>query len=286
MEGDLRRAVDCEEFTVEFQPIVRLDSGGLTGFEALVRWQHPSGRRVSPAEFIPIAEDTGLIVQMGRWVIQRACRRIRRLQEEDQPKLSMTVNVSGRQLQQPDFPDDVARAILVEGIDPGCLVLEITETVMMQDTEATLARLSELKALGVRLAIDDFGTGYSSLNYLHKFPVDILKIDRSFVQRISETGDGAVARAIIGLSKALRLSTVAEGIEEAEQAAALAALGCELGQGYYFAKPIAEDELSVAVRALQCEPVTQHGLDAARWPRLVRKGGKSEANAVPRSATA
>jgi diguanylate cyclase (GGDEF)-like protein len=269
LEAQLRRAVDHGELVLHFQPIVSLRTGALQGVEALVRWQHPELGLLAPARFIELAEETGIVVLLGQWVLREACQHARRWRERfPETPLSVSVNVSGRQLQSPDVVEEV-RAVLVEtGVDARAVALEITESVLMQHSEATLDKLLRLKALGVSLALDDFGTGYSSLGYLQRFPIDILKIAKPFVD---DVGGGvsrpALARAIIALGASLRVRTVAEGIESADQWAALAELGCELGQGYHFAEPVpaeAIDDLLTHGPAW----TTTDGLTRAAVPRF------------------
>jgi diguanylate cyclase (GGDEF)-like protein len=241
LDADLARAVERNEFELHYQPVVRLEGETIDGAEALVRWRHPVKGLIPPAEFIGVAEETGQIVALGRWVLQEAIRQATewRATLPDRGHLSLSVNVSARQLQDPDLLGQLRRMLYESEFDPADLVLEITESVLMKDMAGTVARLRELKQLGLRLAIDDFGTGYSSLGYLRHFPVDVLKIDRAFVDDITDgTEQSAVARAIIGLSDALHLTTVAEGIETAGQLRLLRVLGCELGQGYYFSPPL------------------------------------------------
>ena len=211
----------------------------MAGVEALLRWRHPEKGLIVPAEFIPIAEETGLIIPIGRWVLREGCRHARRLQSPDGTPLGMSVNLSLKQIQHSDIVADVRET------------LEITESVLMDDTELAVSRLSELKALGVTFALDDFGTGYSSLSYLSRFPVDILKMDRSFLREGSTPDSNSLATAVVGLGATLALEVVAEGIEEPEQAATLRELGCDLGQGFLFARPMgAEDSVAfVAGRA-------------------------------------
>ncbi len=242
LEADLRRAIDRAEFTLHYQPIVDLRTGALVGMEALARWMHPERGLIPPDAFIPLAEETGLIVPLGRWVLREACRQAcewRRRYPAEPPR-RIAVNLSGLHLQHEGVVADVAAALEETGIEPACVTLEITESVMMRDTELTIARLGALKALGVSLAVDDFGTGYSSLSYLQQFPIDVLKIDRSFV---SGSGQGvtnsALARAVVSLG----VPTVAEGVEEAGQAAQLRALGCAQGQGYYYSRPVAPEAM-------------------------------------------
>jgi diguanylate cyclase (GGDEF)-like protein len=246
LEADLQRAVEQQEFTLVYQPIMSLKEPAISGFEALVRWSHPTRGLISPMDFIPLAEETGLILPIGRWVLREACQHAARWQRDHptDPPRSVSVNLSARQLQQAGLVHEIADALVASGLDPGCLILEITESVLIQDTEATIARLAELKGLGVRVAIDDFGTGYSSLSYLRQLPVDILKIDKSFIDGVQESPEAsAVARAIIRLGHTLSLQTVAEGIEEPTQVDTLHKMQCDLGQGYLFAKPLSSAEL-------------------------------------------
>ena len=256
LKADLQRAVDNDEFVLHYQPVIELETGRIEGLEALVRWQHPARCLVAPLDFIPLAEETGLIVPIGRWVLREACTQARRLQEryELTPPLHMAVNLSARQLQRPEIVGEIAEILLETELSPHSLVLEITESVMMQDMDLSIQRLAELKELGVRLAVDDFGTGYSSLNYIRRFPVDILKVDKSFVDGVNEGGEeSALTAAIIELAGILRLRPVAEGIERADQLEKLLALRCDLGQGFYFAKPLplsGVDELLTTRQAL------------------------------------
>ena len=241
LEGDLRRAVaGGTEFALVYQPIVDLRSGAVSGVEALVRWNHRGRGLMYPSQFIPLAEETGLIVPLGTWVLREACRQA---QEWDSRSpggaLTLTVNLSGHQLQHAGIVDVVHDALAASGLAGDRLVLEITESVLMQQTDLMLQRLRALKTVGVRLAIDDFGTGYSSLSYLQRFPIDILKIAKPFVDDVGlPSTDPALARAIIALGETLCLRTIAEGIEAPEQLAGLRALGCELGQGYYLSRPL------------------------------------------------
>ncbi len=224
------------ELVLHYQPIVELKTGAIYGVEALVRWDHPQFGRLLPQHFMPLAEETGLIVQLGSWVLREACRQLQ-VWRAEHPRLplAIAVNISGRQLQGAGLDEALRQAVAASGVDPTAVVLEITESVLMQQTDSVLERLQQLKALGVRLAIDDFGTGYSSLSYLQRFPIDILKIAKPFVEEVAHGADrSALARAIIGLGDTLRLETIAEGIEMAEQRAALIELGCTLGQGHHF----------------------------------------------------
>jgi diguanylate cyclase (GGDEF)-like protein/PAS domain S-box-containing protein len=246
LKSALNRAVELDELILNFQPIVDLELGGVRGVEALVRWIHPERGLIAPLDFIPLAEETGQIVPIGGWVLNEACRAAVVLQgiQPDPTPIYMAVNLSGHQLQRPEIVGEVAEALRVSGLAPERLVLEITESVLMADIELTIERLQSLKDLGIRLAIDDFGTGYSSLNYLRRFPVDIVKIDRSFLDKIETDPDQrALVAMIVDLTVALGLRVVAEGIERPEQLAELRALGCSHGQGFFFARPVGFAEL-------------------------------------------
>jgi diguanylate cyclase (GGDEF)-like protein/PAS domain S-box-containing protein len=262
VESQLRIAIDESQFVLYYQPTIDLKTGRLTGVEALVRWQHPVRGLVPPMEFIPLAEESGLIVPLGLWTIQEACRQVRIWQNEipaDEP-ICVNVNLSARQLRHPNLVQDIAKVLDDTGLLPSRLVLEITESVLMIDTTATLNRLFQLKSLGVRLAVDDFGTGYSSFAYLRRFPFDILKIDKSFVDGVAtEPTASALVDAMIRIGKTLRLETVAEGVEQVEQADRLRTLDCDIGQGYFFARPQHRD----AITALLRERAAQHQADAA-----------------------
>jgi diguanylate cyclase (GGDEF)-like protein/PAS domain S-box-containing protein len=256
IKGALERAVEREEFEVRYQPIVKLATRELIGVEALVRWRHPERGLVLPTEFIAVAEETGLIIPIGRWVLEQACRQARDWESVRPTRpLTMSVNVSGRQVAEPGFVQSVADVLTSSGLAPERLVLEFTEGVLMRDTEATTATMGELKGLGVRLAIDDFGTGFSALNYLRSFPIDVLKIDGSFVASMSAGADQrALVRAILRLGETLHLSTIAEGIEDAGQLADLRALGATLGQGYFFARALTAEEISVLLATEEQRP--------------------------------
>jgi diguanylate cyclase (GGDEF)-like protein len=239
LSAELSRSLGRGELVVFFQPIVSIRGLVVTGFEALVRWRHPTRGLINPAEFIPLAEETGAITSLGRYVLEEACRQAARWAPHADPDrpLSIAVNLSAQQLQETDFVSDLRAIIDASGIDPGQLVLEMTETVMFHETAMTLARLEAIRSLGVQIAIDDFGTGYSSLGYLRRFRVDILKIAREFVAPADHTDDWAFAGAIVALGRTLGLTIVAEGIESQGQLERLRGLGCELGQGYLFGRP-------------------------------------------------
>jgi len=241
LENDLRRAIAEGELRVHYQPIVSMPSGRVTEVEALVRWQHPERGLIAPGDFIPVAEQTGLIVPLGQWVLDVACRQVAEWHNEftAEPPLMLSVNLSPRQFQLPHLADDVARTLRETGLAPNCLKLEITEGVLMLDVETTIATLRRLKDLGVKLAIDDFGTGYSSLSYLKQLPLDVLKIDRSFVSGLGQKPeDAAIVQTIISLAKSLSLTVTGEGIETEAQAGLLSAWGCDCGQGYFFGRPL------------------------------------------------
>jgi diguanylate cyclase (GGDEF)-like protein/PAS domain S-box-containing protein len=238
LRAELQRALDENELEVHYQPVVQLEGRMMYGVEALLRWTHPTRGNIPPLQFIPLAEETGLIIPLGRWVLQQACRQAVHLHEEfSRPELlTMSVNLSVKQLQSETIVGDVRNALEESGLTPSALVLEITESVMMADIDVAVARLHALKELGVRLAMDDFGTGYSSLSYLSRFPVDILKMDRSFLAAGEE--ESTLTAAIIALGESLKLDVVAEGVERPEQIESLQSLGCELGQGFLFARAL------------------------------------------------
>jgi diguanylate cyclase (GGDEF)-like protein/PAS domain S-box-containing protein len=241
LEVALRQAVEREEFELHYQPIVSLDTGNLVGFEALTRWRHPRRGLVAPAEFIPVAEQTGLILPIGRWAIHEAVRQLAKWREAlgDLPPVSMSVNLSGRQLADPRLQEEIDSALRTNNMGPGSLRLELTESVLMDHAEAVLRILDSLRSLGVRIWVDDFGTGYSSLSYLHRFPVDGLKIDKTFVDVLDGSEHGAaMIRTIVGLANALHVDVIAEGIESRHQADELLRLGCMRGQGYFFSEPL------------------------------------------------
>jgi len=259
LEADLRRALERDEFQVFYQPIVSLDTWRISGFEALVRWRHPERGLVSPAEFIPVAEETGQIVPIGEWVLRESSRQMKCWQDEHpELDLSISVNLSGRQVAEPDLVDTVARVIDETGLRPGSLKLELTETLLMHHYEGAIQKMHDLRDMGIKLSIDDFGTGYSSLSHLHRFPIDFLKVDRSFVGRVGQDArESEIVKVIVGLGRNLGMKVIAEGVETSEQAGFLRDLECEFGQGYYFARPLDSEAagalLPHAVRPVESE---------------------------------
>lgn len=253
LETDLRRAIDRGEFFLEYQPIVALETGRLTGFEALVRWQHPERGLVSPIEFISVAEDTGYIVPIGRWVLFEACRQMQQWREAHALKepLSISVNLSSKQFTHANLLEQIVEVLRETRLDPLALKLEITESIVMENIEAASGMLEQLRALGVELSIDDFGTGYSSLSYLHRLPIDTLKIDRSFVTQMDENNENKeIIRTIILLAQNLNKGVIAEGVETKEQVALLRAWHCQGAQGFYFSRPLKAEAADKMVRDL------------------------------------
>jgi diguanylate cyclase (GGDEF)-like protein/PAS domain S-box-containing protein len=247
VENDLRRALERDELTLDYQPVVSLKDHSLVSVEALIRWEHPQRGRISPADFIPVAEENGLIEPIGRWVLDRACRQAARWYRDrpDSPPISVAVNLSAVQVASRGLADNVASALHGAGLDPACLTLEITESVMLADAEGLSETLEELKAIGVRLVLDDFGTGYSSLAYLTRLPLAALKVDQSFIDGLGiEPEDTAITEAIVAMSHALSLQVVGEGAETALQVAELERLGCDLVQGFYFSRPVPAAEIT------------------------------------------
>lgn len=245
MEENLRRALKNEEFELHYQPKINLRTRKIIGAEALIRWNHPARGSIPPSEFIPVAEDCGLIVPIGTWVLRMACMQAKEWTDAGYPKLTMSVNVSAMEFSNKDFLEGVFTILKETGMDPHGLELELTESVLMKRPDLTVAALQALRNIGVKIAIDDFGTGYSSLSYLRKFPVDSLKIDRSFVSHINSDGeDSVIVKAVIGMARNLKLRVVAEGIETLEQLQFLAAHQCDDAQGYYFSKPMPAPEFA------------------------------------------
>ena len=274
LEHDLRVALEAHEFVIEYQPIVALDSDRIVGLEALLRWNHPTRGMLEPDRFIPLAEESGLIVEIGRWVMDESCRQLAEWIEHGlaSPELTLSVNLSVKQVHDAAIVDDVATALRESGLPGYRLTLEVTEGVLVDDSEAVIGRLSAIREMGVRIAIDDFGTGFSSLGYLSRFPVDVLKIDRSFVQRMSaKASDLAVIEAAIGLAATLGLETVAEGIERSGQTERLRELGCRLGQGFLFARPAGANQIADALRTSLNRERLGHGRRAARRSTTVRR---------------
>jgi diguanylate cyclase len=251
LRTELDRALSAGQFRAFYQPIVDLKSGRLIGAEALVRWEHPERGLVPPLDFLPLAEETGQIVAIDEWMLAEACTKASRFKKAVGTDFAMSVNLSGRTLQSPGFVDRVRRALDQGGLDPSALILEITESALIKDTETAVLRLHELRRIGVRLAIDDFGTGYSSLNYLRRFPIDFLKIDKTFVDGIAKGAeDAALGRAIMMMAETLELNAIAEGIEDPDQVGELVRIRTDWGQGYFFSPPITEAEMaSVAERS-------------------------------------
>ena len=245
LETNLRRALEKHELFIHYQAKVDFKSGTITGVEALLRWDNPELGSISPAQFIPLAEETGLIVPIGMWVLQTACAQNVAWQRQGLPAVCMSVNLSMRQLSDENLVKEIAAVLEETGMDPKLLELEVTESMIMHNSERAVRVLTEIKALGVRLAIDDFGTGYSSLAHLKRFPIDTLKVDRSFIRELPrDTEDRAIAEAIIAMGKTLSLTVVAEGVETPEQQAFLSDRSCDEMQGFYFSKPIAPEDFA------------------------------------------
>ena len=240
LETGLRKALARDEFRIHYQPIISLENWRINGFEALLRWEHPEHGYISPLKFIPVAEESGLIIQIGQWVLREACQQLRDWQEQfpSEPPLSISVNLSGKQFSQPDLIDCISQILEETGLDAGSLKIEITESAIIENIDAAAMMLKRIKALGVRLSLDDFGTGYSSLSYLHRFPIDTLKIDRSFVSRINLPKNAEIVKTILTLASNLGMDVVAEGVETREQVLQLTGLNCEYVQGYLLSKPI------------------------------------------------
>ena len=251
LEKELRAALENEEMTLYFQPIIRTSDNRIESMEALVRWQHPEKGLIPPDQFIPIAEETGLIGPLGEWIIGDACRSLTQLRSIFHPNLTMSINISIKQFLRNHFAEEMIRTVADSGIDPGTIKLEFTESLLMAHTASAVDKLIALKAEGFTLVIDDFGTGYSSLSYLQQFPIDQIKIDRSFIHSMDTRQESdAIVKAILSLSRDLDLSTVAEGVETRRQLEVLKHLGCEFAQGYYFSKPRALDTFTGEDRSI------------------------------------
>jgi EAL domain-containing protein (putative c-di-GMP-specific phosphodiesterase class I) len=247
LENDLRRAIERNEFVVHYQPIVSLQTGGLWGVEALVRWEHPERGLLNPDEFVPVAEESGLVVPMGELVLEEACRRAVEWQGEFplMPPLAISVNLSGRQLRRPDLPEVIGRALSETGLPACSLGLDIMETVYIGALEANTAALDRLRAMGIRISLDDFGSGYSSLSYLKRLPTDILKIDKTFTRGLGvEAEDTAIVQTVVDLAHILGMEVVAEGVETGAQKTLLREMGCDFAQGYLFSKPLPPEAAS------------------------------------------
>jgi EAL domain-containing protein (putative c-di-GMP-specific phosphodiesterase class I) len=244
--------VERQELQLYYQPIVALADGSLNGFEALLRWHHPEQGIVSPGYFLPMAEETGLIVPIGYWVLGEACRQIRAWDEEfpGHAGLTINVNLSSRQCSERGLVEQVALILAETGLSPGRLKLEVTETALLDGSDLVLKTLNELHAMGVQLGLDDFGTGYSALSYLQRFPFQTIKIDRSFVNGMHHTGNVEIIRAIVSMAEGLSMDVTAEGVETAEQLARLKDLSCEFGQGFYFEKPLAPVDVQAMLTRL------------------------------------
>jgi EAL domain-containing protein (putative c-di-GMP-specific phosphodiesterase class I) len=250
-ESALRRAVEHNELRLYYQPEIELTSGSCRGVEALMRWQHPTQGLLEPIDFIPVAEEAGLIGSLGRWALREACRQAAAWVGTDVGALAVSVNLSAHQLTQPDLTAQVTEALDQSGLDPALLCLELTESALMRDVDETLSILKSLRDLGVSLSIDDFGTGYSSLLYLRRYPVSFIKIDRGFVAGLDHSSqDEAIVSGVIGLGHAFGLKVVAEGVETAIQATKLRFLGCELGQGYLWSPAIPPADMQTALASL------------------------------------
>jgi EAL domain-containing protein (putative c-di-GMP-specific phosphodiesterase class I) len=250
LESSLRRALERNEFQLHYQAKLDLVTGQITGMEALIRWQHPDLGMVSPLQFIPLAEETGLIVPIGKWVLKTACLQNQAWQKEGLPPLSVAVNLSARQFADENLLADIASVLKETGMNSAFLELEITESMIMHNVDKAVQILTQLKTLGIRLAIDDFGTGYSSLSNLKRFPIDTLKVDRSFVRDLpGDSEDKAITKAIIAMGKSLNMTLIAEGVETQEQAEFLRAHACDQFQGYYFSKPVDKDKFAELLRS-------------------------------------
>jgi EAL domain-containing protein (putative c-di-GMP-specific phosphodiesterase class I) len=263
LEAKLRRGLERDEFRLHYQPLVDLRTGQVTGLEALIRWQEPELGMVSPIRFIPVAEDTGLILPIGEWVLRTACAQNKAWQGQGLAHVRVAVNLSAHQFRQKDLARQIQGILFASGLEPKYLEVELTESMLMQNVEQAIDTMLELRGLGVHISLDDFGTGYSSLSYLKRFPIDTVKVDKSFVREITVDADSAaIADAIIAMGHSLRLTVLAEGVETEEQLAFLRARGCDRMQGYLFSKPLPPDELTQLLRDGRSLP----GLDSGELP--------------------
>jgi diguanylate cyclase (GGDEF)-like protein len=270
IEEGLRRALERREFSLHYQPKINLAAGAISGAEALIRWMHPTRGMVPPAEFIPIAEDCGLILPIGAWVLREACAQARAWMDAGLPVTSMAVNVSAMEFRHEGFLDGLSAILAETGLDPASLELELTESVLMKHAASTATILQTLRERGMRVAVDDFGTGYSSLSYLRKFPIDAVKIDQSFVRQISTAGDDTtIVKAVIGMARGLKLRVIAEGVETLEEVAFLRAYRCEEAQGYYFSRPVPPQQFAMLLRNGMPEP----SVALQRSPAMATAGG-------------
>jgi EAL domain-containing protein (putative c-di-GMP-specific phosphodiesterase class I) len=260
LESDLRQAIKKQEFVLYYQPILDLKTETIIGFEALVRWQSPERGFVSPGEFIPLAEETGLIIPLGEWILKQACQQMHQWHQQFSREIPLiiSVNLSIRQFSQPNLVEMVAQTIRETNLVPNSLKLEITESMVMDNVESAIEILESLKALNLRLSMDDFGTGYSSLSYLHRFPMDTIKVDQSFVRRIKDNGDDSeIARTVVMLGHNLGMDIIAEGIETVNQKQILQSLDCEYGQGYLFSKPVPVELVPDLLRKINFKDVKE-----------------------------
>ena len=266
LESELRRAIDRQELVVYYQPIVSLETNCLQGVEALVRWQHPEQVWLAPCEFIPIAEETGLILSLDQLVLRDACRQLCRWQEQfpASSPLTLSVNLSGKQFSQPDFPQKIDEILTFTGLEGQYLKLEITESTLIENSSSAAEMLRQLRDRKIQVCIDDFGTGYSSLSYLHRFPLNILKIDRSFVSSIGvKSSKPAIVRTIVTMGYELGMGLIAEGVETDEQMAFLKALGCHYGQGYLFSPPVDSETMTTLLDSQPNQPIIWHKVKEA-----------------------
>jgi EAL domain-containing protein (putative c-di-GMP-specific phosphodiesterase class I) len=265
IEESLRRALEREEFALQYQPVINLRTGEITGAEALIRWTHPTRGPVSPAQFIPIAEDCGLILPIGNWVLREACKQAQAWRHAGLPLATIAVNISAIEFRDERFLDGVFAVLKDTGLDPRSLELELTESVLMKRVESTGSILKTLRARGVQVAVDDFGTGYSSLSYLRKFPIDTLKIDQSFVRQITTAPDETtIVTAVISMGRSLKLRVVAEGVETQEELAFLQAHQCDEAQGYFFSRPLPPEQFAKLLKSGLSEMLLPSG---SSWNR-------------------